>query len=473
MNNKSRVFVAIHKAALASSKLQSKETEIGIILLDIAHLYLKAIKDIDESDYWITFVFDTCCSAGLCSIQYIDYLDPKQKRDYIQATLKEKMGDPDKKKLCMEGIIEQICKAIRSCGAKTLIQDSEKRMVASLILDYTHTLTSIDRDITDEESIFFRSLRDGVYQRIGWQNEVLNTAKSQGHEPSQRTKENGNKENDRTVEELISEINSLIGLDNIKTEVKSLVNSLQVQQMRQSQGLPNPEVSNHMVFFGNPGTGKTTIARQLGHFYRQLGILSKGHFVETDRGGLVGGYLGQTALKTTEVLNSALGGILFIDEAYALSSTHGEDQYGQEAIDTMLKYMEDHRDDLIVIAAGYENLMGDFLKSNPGMKSRFNKYFRFADYSEVELAEIFLCIASKSSYFLDEYAQEHLRKLTKEIIQNKPENFGNGRTMRNLFERSLANQANRIIAISSNDKADLQRLTAEDIRWDDLVAIMR
>lgn len=278
-------------------------------------------------------------------------------------------------------------------------------------------------------------------------------------------------ETNKSVEELIAEIDSLIGLENIKAEVKSLVNSLQVQQMRKSQGLPNPEISNHMVFFGNPGTGKTTIARQLGHLYRQLGILSRGHFIETDRSGLVGGYLGQTALKTTEVLNSALGGILFIDEAYTLSSTHGEDQYGQEAIDTILKYMEDHRDDLIVIAAGYENLMGEFLQSNPGMKSRFNKYFLFSDYSEDELAGIFLSIASASSYFLDERAEEHLRGITKEIVESKPENFGNGRTMRNLFERSLANQANRIVALSISEKADLQRIAAEDIQWHDLLAI--
>ena len=474
MNNKSRIFVAAHKAVLTPAVTVEKHnsTDTGKTLLDIGHLYLATVRNADESDYWMSFVFDTSCSAGLCSIRYIDHLDTKQKRNYIQATLKDKTENSEDNTLSTEHIINQICVLIRSRGDSSCTNDAEERKVASAILDYIHVLISIDRNITDKESVFFKSIRDGVYQEMGWQSEFQQPISGEANASNQYGNHaNKTEDSNKSVDVLIGEIDSLIGLENIKEEVKSLVNSLQVQQMRKSQGLPNPEISNHMIFFGNPGTGKTTIARQLGHLYRQLGILSKGHFIETDRSGLVGGYLGQTALKTTEVLNSALGGILFIDEAYTLSSTHGEDQYGQEAIDTILKYMEDHRDDLIVIAAGYENLMGEFLKSNPGMKSRFNKYFRFNDYSEDELTEIFLCIATNSSYFLDEHATSHLRGIVQEIIQNKPENFGNGRTMRNLFERSLANQANRIIALSASDKMDLQRITAEDIQWHDLIAI--
>ena len=474
MNNKSKIFIAAHKAVLAPTASAEGENsaETGKILLDIAHLYLATVKNADESDYWMTFVFDTCCSAGLCSQRYIDYLETHQKRDYILATLKDKTGSSESASLSTECTIQNICDLVRSRRDAESANDAEERKISSAILDYIHVLISIDRTITEKEETFFKAIRDGVYQKIGWQKESqqpISAERSQTTQYSRRRKEA--QEDSGSLEELIGEVDALIGLENIKDEVKSLVNALQVQQMRKSQGLPNPEISNHMIFFGNPGTGKTTIARQLGHLYRHLGILSKGHFIETDRSGLVGGYLGQTAIKTTEVLSSALGGILFIDEAYTLSSTHGEDQYGQEAIDTILKYMEDHRDDLVVIAAGYENLMGEFLKSNPGMKSRFNKYFHFKDYSEDELTEIFLCIASDASYMLDEEAKAHLRGITKEIVQNKPENFGNGRTMRNLFERSLANQANRIVALSKSDKIDLQRIAAEDIQWHDLIAI--
>jgi hypothetical protein len=474
MNNKSRIFVAAHKTVLTpiTPATKAESTKIGKTLLDIAHLYLARVANADESDYWMTFVFDTCCSAGLCSLRYIEHLDTKQKRDYILATLRDKKAENSNEHLDAQNTIQKICNLVKAGNSKTSGNDAEERKIASAILDYIHVLISIDRNITDKESDFFKTIRDGVYQEIGWQTEFQHPIKGAGN--SSRTLGNQPKneqESNKSVEELIAEINSLIGLENIKAEVKSLVNSLQVQQMRKLQGLPNPEITNHMVFFGNPGTGKTTIARKLGQLYRRLGILSKGHFIETDRSGLVGGYLGQTALKTTEVLNSALGGILFIDEAYTLASTHGEDQYGQEAIDTILKYMEDHREDLVVIVAGYENLMGEFLQSNPGMKSRFNKYFLFSDYTEEELVEIFLCISFNSSYFLDEQAEAQLRGIIKEIIQNKPENFGNGRTMRNLFERTLANQANRIVALNRSDKIDLQRIAAEDIQWHDLLAI--
>lgn len=474
MNHKSRVFIAAHRAVLKPlAQVEKVEgTKIGKTLLDIAHLYLSKVGDADESDYWMTFVFDTCCSAGLCSLRYIDHLDTKQKRDYIQATFKDKRESSNNELLCTENTIHQICNLIRSSRDNESSNDAKERETASAILDYIHVLVSIDRTISEKEDIFFKSIRDSVYQEIGWQKESQRPFRGEENRSALHGDQaNQGKECNKSVEEIINEIESLIGLENIKAEVKSLVNSLQVQQMRKSQGLPNPEISNHMIFYGNPGTGKTTIARQLGQLYRQLGILSKGHFIETDRSGLVGGYLGQTALKTTEVLTSALGGILFIDEAYTLSSTHGEDQYGQEAIDTILKYMEDHRDDLIVIAAGYEDLMGEFLRSNPGMKSRFNKYFHFSDYSEDELLEIFLQISSNSSYFLDGKAKEHLRGIITEIIRSKPENFGNGRTMRNLFERSLANQANRIVALSTSDRIDLQRIAAEDIQWHDLLAI--
>jgi len=279
--------------------------------------------------------------------------------------------------------------------------------------------------------------------------------------------------NPKSVEVILREIDGLIGLDNIKNEVRSVINSLNVMKLRTSAGLSNPEISNHMVFYGNPGTGKTTIARRLGEIYNSLGVLSKGHFVETDRGGLVGGYLGQTAIKTTQIMTSALGGILFIDEAYSLATGDNSDQYGQEAIDTILKFMEDHRDDLVVIAAGYEDLMSTFIESNPGLKSRFNKYFHFKDYTPDQLLEIFHSISKNSNYSLQEEANDHLKEIIEELVSFKKSNFGNGRTMRNLFEKSIANQANRIIQGSLSSKDDLTKLLKEDIKREDMLEIAK
>ena len=185
----------------------------------------------------------------------------------------------------------------------------------------------------------------------------------------------------KTVEEALEELNSLTGLDNVKKEVNSLVNLMMVQNLRKDRGMKIADVSKHLVFSGNPGTGKTTVARMLAGIYNSLGVLSKGQLIETDRSGLVVGYIGQTATRTMEVIDSALGGVLFIDEAYTLTSNKGEGDFGQEAVDTLLKAMEDHRDDLVVIVAGYTDLMEEFLSSNPGLRSRFNKFMKFEDYN--------------------------------------------------------------------------------------------
>jgi hypothetical protein len=273
----------------------------------------------------------------------------------------------------------------------------------------------------------------------------------------------------KLLDDLLEEINELIGLESIKQEVAGLVNLLRVQQMRDQVGLSSLETSNHMVFYGNPGTGKTTIARKIGQIFNQLGILSKGHLIETDRAGLVAGYLGQTAIKTREVLDKAKGGILFIDEAYTLCQDDSQDQYGQEATDTILKYMEDNRGDIVVIVAGYNNEMARFINSNPGLKSRFNKYFCFPDYSAEELYEIFRDMAARAQYMMDAGCQEKLKKLLFKLHSSKGESFGNGRTVRNLFERCVANQANRVIALTNPSSHELMRLAAEDIQ-DDLVS---
>ena len=261
------------------------------------------------------------------------------------------------------------------------------------------------------------------------------------------------------MEALQKELDGYIGLAGIKKEVRSLINLARVHQMRRKQGLPEADLSLHMVFSGNPGTGKTTIARLMARIYHSLGILSKGQLVEVDRSGLVAGYVGQTALKTGKAVESALGGVLFIDEAYALNG-RGDNDFGQEAIDTLLKAMEDHRDDLVVIVAGYDELMDGFIHSNPGLESRFNRFLHFDDYTTEELLDIFKMRCEKNGYTLDEAAEAAVRKRIEE--ENGP-SFGNGRGVRNLFERALVAQANRLAGASEVTKEALMALVPSDI----------
>jgi len=263
---------------------------------------------------------------------------------------------------------------------------------------------------------------------------------------------------------LLNHLNSLTGLGGVKSDMQQLVNLLHFQQLRKSKGLSVPEQSLHMVFTGNPGTGKTTIARLVSQIYKSMGILTEGQFVETDRAGLIGGYLGQTALKTQEVVQSAIGGILFIDEAYSLTdNTSGHDQYGQEAVSTLLKLMEDHRDDLIVIVAGYTEPMQKFIRSNPGLQSRFNKFLHFDDYAPAELTEIFRHFATEGDYKLDVETELKLEAVFEGLYGERDETFGNARLARNLFEKAINAHANRMVSAGAMDEESLVTLYPEDI----------
>ena len=262
----------------------------------------------------------------------------------------------------------------------------------------------------------------------------------------------------------VAQLDELCGLETVKAEVRSLMNLVKVRQLREEAGLPTPPLSLHMVFLGNPGTGKTTVARLVAGLYKSIGVLSQGQLVEVDRAGLVAGYVGQTALKTQTVLQSALGGVLFLDEAYALAPGDSPNDFGREAIEVLLKGMEDHRDDLIVIAAGYTELMGRFLHANPGLESRFNKYFYFEDYNGAQLLAIFQSMCAKNGYTLDDNATEYAKSYFKTLYEEGDENFGNARDVRNVFERVVARQSDRVAALEKPGKEELMALTVADLQ---------
>ena len=262
------------------------------------------------------------------------------------------------------------------------------------------------------------------------------------------------------MEDLMAELDSYIGLGAVKEEVHNLINMVQVYKLRREHDLPTTDMSLHMVFTGNPGTGKTMMARMMARIYRSLGILSKGQLVEVDRSGLVAGYVGQTALKTQKVIEKAMGGVLFVDEAYALNGK-SENDFGQEAIDTLLKAMEDHRDDLVVIVAGYTDLMDKFIHSNPGLESRFNRFLLFEDYSLDELMAIFKMRCGKG-YILSPEAEPLVRDYIAEESADG-DGFGNARGVRNIFEHILVAQNNRLAMLDTVTRDDLMTLLPEDV----------
>ncbi len=262
------------------------------------------------------------------------------------------------------------------------------------------------------------------------------------------------------IEDLLAELDSYVGMDAIKAEVRSLINMVQVYKLRREHDLPTTDMSLHMVFSGNPGTGKTTVARIMSRIYHSLDILSKGQLVEVDRSGLVAGYVGQTALKTQEAVQKALGGVLFIDEAYALNGK-SENDFGQEAIDTILKAMEDHRDDLVVIVAGYTELMDRFIHSNPGLESRFNRFLMFEDYTPEQMVAIFKMQCKKGCYVLAQGTEELVRDFIAE--ESADDSFGNARGVRNLFEHILVAQNNRLAKMENVTRDDLMQILPDDV----------
>ena len=285
---------------------------------------------------------------------------------------------------------------------------------------------------------------------------------------SEKTQQDSVVVNDVLEGDPYQELDDLIGLGSVKEEVRSLANFVKLQKEREAKGLKTAKVSYHLVFYGSPGTGKTTVARIVGRIYKDLGVLKKGHTVETDRAGLCGQYVGQTGPKTDSVIAKALDGVLFIDEAYSLVPEGGSgNDYGQEAISTILKRMEDYRDRLVVIVAGYKGEMQRFIDSNPGLQSRFNRYIDFPDYTGGELSQIFKMYMKKNQYTLSADAEKYLKERFDYAVAHKDRNFGNARYARNVFEKSIQAQANRLANEKDLDKLGkdkLTELTVEDLK---------
>jgi hypothetical protein len=324
--------------------------------------------------------------------------------------------------------------------------------LSSLIVRFSNLLAKADSILSDEE-------HSRVQQVSEWVERAASEPVGSASECGLRTSEAP----DESLDDLLRDLHNLTGLASVKHEVDDLVAFLKVQGIRLQRGMAAASISRHLVFYGNPGTGKTTVARLLSKIYAKLGFLSKGHMVEADRSGLVAGFVGQTALKTRDVCEKAIGGVLFIDEAYTLAGK--ENDYGQEAIDTLLKIMEDNRDDLVVVVAGYPDKMADLLNSNPGIRSRFTRFMNFVDYTPEELSSIFATFCGEGGFSLSEAAATKALSIFEEQFIQRDSTFGNARFARNLFEQCLVRHARRITRADDISDGMLTLLEEEDVAW--------
>lgn len=353
-------------------------------------------------------------------------------------------------------------------GAEIIVADnaSEERE-KEVFARYMNTMKSyaeaeLGRTVDFDYMKYFNILKD---MPTGWQDVKMPSSeelKKMGVSGAKKAEEPVPEEPKENLDDLLKEMDELVGLDQVKEDVKSLVNVLSIAKLRKERGLKSPSVSLHMVFSGNPGTGKTTIARLLAKIYRSMGVVSKGHLVEVDRSGLVGGFVGQTAIKTKEVVDKSLDGILFIDEAYTLTCGNKQNDFGQEAVDTLLKGMEDNRDRLIVIVAGYPKLMEEFLDSNPGLRSRFNKFMMFEDYTPDQMISILEGMCHKNGFVMSDSASDFAKKHFEERFAHRDNTYANAREVRNFFEKAIVTQANRLVSETDPTNEILMTFEKED-----------
>lgn len=371
--------------------------------------------------------------------------------------------------------------------------DSVSTGFRSALLRFLHVLGDADGELSQREERFIKLIEDGInshitkgffvaqehpdaVDRLGKLKQLFDFSMLEKNPSVQASKNIGNivsQDSCSDVDEIIGQLMGMTGLESVKKEITSHINTLRVSEMRSEKGLAEIKTTNHMVFLGNPGTGKTSVARLLAKLYRELGILSEGTFIEVDQSSLVAGYVGQTAIKTKALIDEAKGGVLFIDEAYALVSENNQNSFGKEAIDTLLKYMEDYRNDFIVIVAGYQEPMEKFLASNPGLKSRFNKYISFPDFSHEELMNVFEKICQASGYKPSAELREKVALAFFKVLAIRPKHFGNARAVRNLFDLIVVQQANRVISLTSPTHSDLMDLIEDDFLPEHLEACLR
>ncbi|MGE9908059.1 AAA family ATPase [Lachnospiraceae bacterium SGI.231] len=343
-----------------------------------------------------------------------------------------------------------------SCGeitslARRIVDESDEISVKRIVQEISDIVSS-DK-YSKEIKQFAKALKNSLIECCGYKYVKSACELSNNSEIE---------EDPRTLEELLAELNTLIGLDNVKQKVNDLITYQAIQKKRRENGLFSQKSTLHMAFTGNPGTGKTTVARIVGHIYKKIGLLSKGHFVEVSRTDLIAGYQGQTALKVRKVVEKARGGVLFIDEAYSITENDHSDSYGRECLTELTKALEDYRDDLVVIVAGYTEPMNKFFESNPGLKSRFNTFIEFEDYSANELMGILQLMCSQNAYRLDNKLVDVVRSYFEKQVSEKGINFANARMVRNLYESLVMNQAKRVIRIDSPTKEDLSLLLEID-----------
>lgn len=423
---------------LAKGKLSTKSLEATGLVLATNQLLPNNSEDMLDKD------FDTLSTAhhqGLYQDIARQLLEVGAVENPLQITIQETQD---------EKVISST-KQQNNLAFPTFLKISDNPLFeeyATVLYRYATIISKADNVVSKTEEVLLKDLYQITHNPIPEKkNEALHISKGDKNE---------------SLDEVLNELNSLIGLNEVKAEIKTLINFIKVQKAREQSGLKSSSLSYHIVFTGNPGTGKTTVARIVAKIYKHLGILTEGQLVETDRSGLVAEYVGQTAVKVNKTVNSALNGILFIDEAYSLVG-ESKDDFGKEAVATLIKRMEDDRDKLVLVLAGYTKEMTDFIDTNPGFKSRFNRYISFPDYTPSELFEIFESRCNKLDYHLTEEAKEKLKSVFENSYSTRDKSFGNGRFVRNIFEKALEQQANRIAKESSLTKEILTTITDEDI----------